>query len=102
MAYSPVSRVSIDWKTDWESTCFKGPSNLSDETIPSRVIHSLAVNVNFPECWRIELEADNLTDDQAPDRWGYPKPGRGFYLTISYRFTGISAASGNSSPSRGS
>ncbi len=84
--YRPLNRVHLKWDTDWESECFRGPSNLPDEKLPARTIHTLSVRFTWRECFGVELEADNLTDDQSPDRWGYPKPGRGYYLTLSWNW----------------
>ena len=69
-----------------ESKCFKGPSNLSSETLPSRVIHTVSLRTDILDRYGILAEAVNLTDDHSPDRWGYPKPGRGYYLTFTWNW----------------
>lgn len=82
---APVwKRVRATWKTDWESECFKGPSNLPDEKLDAKVIHSLGFRFDLPGRVGVSAEAENLTDVHAQDRWGYPKPGRGYYLTLSW------------------
>ncbi|MFA6472377.1 MAG: TonB-dependent receptor [Candidatus Latescibacterota bacterium] len=76
--------LSLIWKMDWEGECYKGPSNLSDEKLPSRVIHSIVLRSNIWDHLDAVFEAANITDNHAPDRWGYPKPGRGFYITLAW------------------
>ena len=77
-------RFDALWKTDYESECFKGPSNLSGEKLESRTIHSLILRTGLAAGFDAVFEAANLTDDHAPDRWGYPKPGRAYYVTVKY------------------
>ncbi len=86
MGVRPVRFLNVNWRTDWESECFTGPSNLSAETLPSRVIHTLSLRTEVRGSLGILAEAENLTDDRSPDRWGYPKPGRGYYLTLTWNW----------------
>lgn len=78
--------LSVTWNTNYESECFKGPSNLADEKLEARAIHSLEFRLNLPNNASLVIEAENLTDNNAPDRWGYPKPGRGYYATMSWNW----------------
>lgn len=94
-AIRPRANVTARWKCSGESECFMGPSNLDDERLPARVIHSVTVRFEWHKRYGIEFDGENLTGDQSPDRWGYPKPGRGFYVTATARFSGTSPASGN-------
>ncbi len=77
--------ITLTWKSDHESECYKGPSNLAEEKLEARTIHSLSIARSFGNVETL-LEAVNLGGNHAPDRWGYPKPGRGYYLTLSWRF----------------
>lgn len=86
MGVRPLRFLTATWRTDWESECFTGPSNLSAETIPARVIHTLSLRAELRGSLGILAEASNLTDDRSPDRWGYPKPGRGYYLTFTWNW----------------
>ncbi len=56
--------------------------------IERRVIHSIGFTVVCP--WRRQLkgtlQAKNLTDTQVADLWGYPLPGRSYYVTVSGAF----------------
>lgn len=79
-----TSRLSASWKADYESDCFQGPSNLPDEKLKARLIHSAAFHISAPQGFEAVLEAVNLSDKHAPDRWGYPKPGRSIYVTLRY------------------
>lgn len=76
--------LSAIWSADYESECFRGPSNLPDEKLEARTIQSLSFRISLPKGADMLLEADNITDNHAPDRWGYPKPGRGYYVTLSW------------------
>lgn len=86
LKWTITDRIRLGWDMDYESSCYKGPSNLDEEMLDSRTIHSAEVTVNFYSALDATFEAVNLTDNHAPDRWGYPKPGRGYYLTLSWRF----------------
>ena len=56
--------------------------------IEKRVIHNIGFTVVCP--WRQQLkgtfEAKNLTDTQVADLWGYPLPGRSYYVTVNGTF----------------
>ncbi|OPX32138.1 MAG: hypothetical protein B1H40_02945 [Candidatus Latescibacteria bacterium 4484_181] len=56
--------------------------------INRRIIHNVGFTVVCP--WRQQLrstfEAKNLTNTQVADMWGYPLPGRSYYVTINGTF----------------
>ena len=84
LGYRITDRVSASWTANWESECYKGPSNLAEEVIPARTIHDLKMTCRLNGAAGIVLEAANIGNDRAPDRWGYPKPGRSFYITLDW------------------
>jgi vitamin B12 transporter len=52
---------------------------------PEFTVADLVVGVDFLEHHRVALTVDNLFDEDYYEKKGYPKPGRGFF--ISYRFS---------------
>ena len=84
--YKITDRISTAWKMAYESESYKGPSNLEDEKIESRAIHDLELSFKLWKNTELRLEASNLGDEQASDRWGYPKPGRAFYATLKWNY----------------
>lgn len=53
-------------------------------TLPGHFIVDAGAGIRVldrPELW-LTAEAKNLTDDQAPDLYGYPLPGTSFFLTL--------------------
>ena len=49
--------------------------------IPERFLHNLGVSLTIPPL-SVEGEVKNLTDRHASDLWGYPLPGRSYYLKL--------------------
>jgi len=86
MKWAITGRIRLGWDMDYESSCYKGPSNLDEEMLDARTIHSAEITMSLYTNLEASFEAVNLTDNHAPDRWGYPKPGRGYYLTLAWRF----------------
>ncbi|MBN1294612.1 MAG: TonB-dependent receptor [Candidatus Latescibacteria bacterium] len=78
--------VSTAWKMSYESECFKGPSNLPEEVIESRIIHDVELSFNTGRNIMLNLGINNIGDDQASDRWGYPKPGRSYYVGLKWNY----------------
>jgi outer membrane cobalamin receptor len=54
--------------------------------IPERHIHNVGIRVNPWRQVEITLEAKNLMDNQIADLWGYPLPGRSFFMTVQEGF----------------
>lgn len=50
--------------------------------IPERFIQNMGMNFTSHSL-RLELEAKNLADRQVADVWGYPLPGRSYYIKLS-------------------
>ncbi len=49
----------------------------------ARHIHNAGVKIAVGKRFRIGLEAKNLSGSQIADTWGYPLPGRAFFVSIS-------------------
>jgi len=50
--------------------------------IPERFIQNIGISFTLRP-FRLELEVKNLTDRQVADVWGYPLPGRSYYIRLS-------------------
>ncbi len=87
ISFRVTDRLKSKWMTDYESSCYKGPSNLDEEMLEERFIHTLEFDYNITDSVQGVFAIVNITDDHAPDRWGYPKPGRGFYGTVKWNYS---------------
>ena len=68
------------YEYEYESSHFLDRSNL--RVVPGRSIQSLAMTVVFG-ILEFSGEIRNITDNQIADIWGYPLPGRSFFVTVS-------------------
>jgi len=48
----------------------------------SRQIHNVGFSIQSEPLWSLTLEAKNLGDDQIEDIFGFPLPGRSYFLTL--------------------
>ncbi len=48
----------------------------------SRQIHNLGFSVKSHSNWTLTLEAKNMSDDQIEDVFGFPLPGRSYFITL--------------------
>jgi outer membrane cobalamin receptor len=85
LAVTPVPWASLSWSTRFESESYRGLSNLDSEKLPDRTRHDLAVTLALGHRWECGVEVANLTDEDAVDFWGYPRPGRAYYGTLGLR-----------------
>ena len=54
--------------------------------VPSRHIHNLGLRRRLGRAVDVTLETRNLLDNQVADQWGYPLPGRSYFVTVQERF----------------
>ena len=65
---------------DWESLGGSGKN-----IIPSQLVHSLGFYYTFPKRHlTLGFDAKNITNEQVFDNWALQKPGRAFYVKITY------------------
>lgn len=84
--YHPWDLVPF-YELSFASDNFLDPANLIE--VPSRLIHSLGLRYDIP--WTpltLTFEARNITNNQIEDVAGFPLPGRSFFGTVAYRWTG--------------
>ena len=75
-----VGYVSIFYEYTFQDKNFLDRANL--RPVPSRHIHNLGLRVRISSRARMTLEAKNLKNTRIADVWGYPLPGRSYFVTL--------------------
>ncbi|RMF21066.1 MAG: TonB-dependent receptor, partial [Deltaproteobacteria bacterium] len=76
-------RWRLTYEVDAQSRVFLDRAGF--QRVPGHATHGLTLALGpWAGGWHVELEADNLGDEQYSDVFGFPVPGRAFYLTLSY------------------
>ncbi len=78
--------IGVSCLISHESQSYRAPSNLESQEIAAKTQVDLSVSYRPLERVEFTLDAKNIGDEQAEDRWGYPIPGRAYYITMKYRF----------------
>ena len=52
--------------------------------VPVRTVHGAGLRARLSSSLTTAFEIRNLTDDQVADLWGYPLPGRSWFLSFEY------------------
>ena len=73
--------LSIAWDYRYRSTVYFDKANVFSSGPSGR--HGLELGWQASGGWKLTLQLDNLSDDQAPDVFGFPVPGRAVYLSLS-------------------
>ena len=73
-------RARAYYELSRESRHFLDKSNL--RSVPRRTLHNLGVSLRPQGLGEWSLEVRNLTGNQVADLWGYPLPGRSFFLSF--------------------
>ena len=71
---------SVHYEASRESRHFLDRANL--RPVPRRVVHNVGGSLAVLEGAEITWEVRNLTANQVADLWGYPLPGRAFFVTL--------------------
>ncbi len=79
-----VGPVRLTYNLAFEGGSFLDRANL--RPVRARVIHNAGAGLTLFRTVRLMWEVKNLTDDQVADVWGYPLPGRGYFLGASGQF----------------
>lgn len=69
-----------------ESESYRGPSNLASEEVAPKTIVDLGLTWRPVSRLTLSFDVENIGDEQAEDRMGYPKPGRALFATLTFRF----------------
>ena len=77
-------RTTLFGEYAFESGNFLDRANL--RPVPARHIHNVGVRVVVYRQVRATVEAKNLRNTQIADQWGYPLPGRMFFVTVQEAF----------------
>ncbi|MFQ5675131.1 MAG: hypothetical protein ACE5G1_04480 [bacterium] len=51
----------------------------------SRQIHNVGISIKAKSQWSLTIEAKNLSDDRIEDIFGFPLPGRAYFMTLQGR-----------------
>jgi outer membrane receptor protein involved in Fe transport len=81
---SGVNRVTIFYDYTFEDGNFLDQSNR--RPLASRHIHNVGMKVDVRKGVQLGLEAKNLKNAQIADTWGYPLPGRAFFVNLQEHF----------------
>ena len=73
-------RYSVYYAFSHESRHFLDRANL--QPLPTRLVHGLGGRLVLSTLISLNCEIRNLTDNQIADLWGYPLPGRAFFLSL--------------------
>ncbi|MFQ5478702.1 MAG: TonB-dependent receptor [Candidatus Binatia bacterium] len=74
---------NLAWEYDYRGRIFLDLANFV--AVGGRSLHNLSFGLNpFGPDLELRLEANNLTNEQALDVFGFPLPGRSWYFTLSY------------------
>ena len=84
--YRPIYRLAISGEMLYRGESYSGPSNFEATKLDEALLFNLSANISLSKQWQVIVDAENLTDDRSVDRWGYPKPGRGFYITVKWAY----------------
>ena len=76
------SRGSFYYEYSRESRHFLDRANL--RTVPRRLLHSIGTRLVLTSEMALSGEVRNLSNNQVADLWGYPLPGRTFFLSLDY------------------
>ena len=80
-----ANRSSIHYALSHESRHFLDRANL--RSVPERTVHNLGGDSKLPYELGLAWEVGNLTNNQVADLWGYPLPGRAYYVSLRYEFS---------------
>jgi outer membrane receptor protein involved in Fe transport len=79
-----VNRFSAFYDYTFEDGNFLDQANR--RPLASRHIHNMGVKVDVKNGVQVGLEAKNIKDAQIADTWGYPLPGRAFFVNVQQHF----------------
>ncbi|MEM9605027.1 MAG: TonB-dependent receptor plug domain-containing protein [Pseudomonadota bacterium] len=89
--FQPGSSTNLYWNTNYVHEYFLSWPSLGDadtkRVIPEQLSHDAGVSYTFPnERLSLAFDVTNLTDEQLFDNWRLQKPGRAFFLKVSYSY----------------
>jgi iron complex outermembrane receptor protein len=79
-------RVAAQYLFSKESRHFLDRANL--RPVPSRTVHGVELELALGSGMHFSWEVRNLTANQVADLWGYPLPGRTFFLSLTQSTSG--------------
>ena len=79
-ATAQLGRFTAAYDYSLEDGSFLDQSNR--RPLSSRHIHNAGVKLNTGRRFQIGMEAKNIAGAQVADTWGYPLPGRAFFVSV--------------------
>ena len=79
-----IQRITAFYDYTFEDGNFLDQSNR--RPLASRHIHNAGMNIKITKQIQFGLEAKNLKNTQIADTWGYPLPGRAFFISVQEQF----------------
>ncbi len=76
--------ANLTYALAFEGGSFLDGANL--RPVRARVIHNAGVSFSLIRSLEATCEVKNLTNNQVADVWGYPLPGRGYFVGVSGKF----------------
>ncbi len=76
---------SLYYEHSRESRHFLDRANL--RPVPRRILHSIGGRIPLTAAVALSAEVRNLSNNQMADLWGYPLPGRSYFVTLDYAST---------------
>ena len=73
--------ASIAWHYQYRDTVYYDKANVFSSGSSAR--HGLELAWRASDDWKFTLQLDNLSDEQTPDVFGFPVPGRALFLGLS-------------------
>jgi iron complex outermembrane receptor protein len=79
-----LNKISLSYTYDFTAENYLDPANQIPTT--SRSIHNIGLMVKPTKQVSAAFEVKNLTNDQIEDVFGFPLPGRSYFLTVQADF----------------
>ena len=87
---APRHRFGLELSGSWSGNGFRYSFNRESRSfidranlnpVPARSVHGLGIDFPLVEGTRITMEVRNLGNNQIADVWGYPLPGRSYFVS---------------------
>ena len=88
---APRHRFGLDLSASWSGSGFRYSFNRESRSfidranlnpVPARSVHGIAIDIPLIEGASITMEVRNLGNNQIADVWGYPLPGRSYFVSV--------------------
>ncbi len=78
-------RWNAEYTLEYRSDAFLDAANNPLRRVSAYTLHGVSVSLGLiTDKLELKLEAENLSDERVLDQWAFPRPGRSFFVTLSY------------------